>query len=130
MSDSSINIKDVVMIALVGGAAYAVYMLVNAAGKGAGAAAGWTSGQIADLITWFSNLSPYPPMTALGNVNIANGQSFPVASLTLKTDGTGAVYFQTMDGSVWQINSGSDANGNWTASIVPPPNYGVTGAGW
>lgn len=130
MSDSSINIKDVLTYALIGGVAYAVYLLVNAAGKGAGAAANWTSGQIADLLTWWNQLAVSPPMTALGNVNLPNGQSFPVNSLALRTDGTGAVYFQTLDGSVWQIASGADMSGNWSASIVPPPNFGVTGTTW
>lgn len=130
MPDSSINIKDVLTYALIGGVAYAVYLLVNAAGKGAGAAADWTSSQIADLALWWSQLTSAPPMTALGNVNLPNGQSFPVSSLTLRTDGTGAVYFQTTDGSVWQIASGSDASGNWSASIVPPPSFGVTGTTW
>lgn len=130
MSDNSLHLKDVLTYALIGGVAYAVYMLVNAAGKGVGQAANWTTTQIADLATWWNTLTISPPMNALGNVSLPNGQSFAVATLNLRTDDTGAVYFQTTDGSVWQISPGADSSGNWSATIVPPPDFGVTGTVW
>jgi hypothetical protein len=119
-----------VTFGLVAGIAYAVFVLLQQVGKVGGAAANWTASQIADLALWWSQLTASPPMSVPGNVNLPNGQSFPVSSLTLRNDTQGNVYFQTIDGSVWQIASGSDASGNWSASIVPPPNFGVTGAGW
>lgn len=118
------------MLALIGGVAYMVYKLVNAAGAGAAAASNWTSSQLADLLTWWNQLTVSPPMRVLGNVNLPNGQSFPVADLGVRNDAQGNVYFQTSDGSVWQIYPGADASGNWTASLVPPPDFGVTGTTW
>lgn len=131
---NDIGAKDIITFGLVAGIAYAVYVLLQQVGKLGGAAAGaatnWTSSQLADLLTWWNQLVVSPPMAVAGNVLLPNGQSFPVSSLSLRNDPQGSVYFQTVDGSVWQIAPGSDANGNWSASIVPPPNFGVTGAGW
>lgn len=126
--------KDAIQLGVVAGIAYALYSLLKTVGTAGAAAAGaatnWTSDQIAQLISWWDTLTVSPPMNVLGNVVLPNGQSFPVASLTLRQDSQGNVYFQTTDNSVWQISPGANAQGNWTATIVPPTNFGVAGGGW
>lgn len=133
-SASGFTTKDVIQLGVVAGIGYALYTLLKTVGKAGAAAAGaatnWTSDQIAQLVNFWDDLGATAPMQVQGNVLLPNGQSIPVASLTVRQDAQGNVYFQTTDKSVWQISPGSDAQGNWSASIVPPPNFGVTGSGW
>lgn len=106
-------------------AAYLLYQLVSKTPAALKTATAPVAGAIASA---WSALTLSPVLTVEGNILFPDGTSTPLAGQTVKTDSDGNVYVLNQ-GGLYQLGQ-SDANGNWPASLVLDPNFGVTGTTW
>jgi hypothetical protein len=111
-----------ITIALVGAAAYALYLMLQQVGKigsgvasAVGAATNATTSSIANA--WVS-MTTTNMGGVLGNILFPDGNVIALAATPIKTL-NGGVYVME-GGALYQLGQ-SDANGNWPASLVLTP---------
>lgn len=119
--------SDILIVGGVAAAVYIIYQIVNKAPQALKTVTAPVSTVIASL---WSKLTLAPAQVGvLGDVVLADGSDIgPLANFQIRTDAQGNVYVNS-GGAVYQLGQ-SDSNGNWPASLMLDPDFGVTGTGW
>lgn len=119
--------SDILIVGGVAAAVYIIYQIVNKAPQALKTVTAPVSTVIASL---WSKLTLAPAQAGvLGDVVLADGSDIgPLTNFQIRTDAQGNVYVNS-GGAVYQLGQ-SDSNGNWPASLMLDPDFGVTGTGW
>lgn len=121
------NTSDLIKIGAVGLGVYFLYTFLSK--KIPDAAKKATAPLSQAIANFWVSLTASPPMPVLGDVILPDGTDIgPLSQFSVGKDSSGNVYIQS-GADVYQVQP-SNAQGNWPATLVTAPDFGVTGTTW